>query len=245
MKYPSTTLLALALTTSAVSAQTFLIDFGNNSSFRGADVTTDTNGNSWTSVWSGAFYSDLVDIDGVSQSGYNFGFDSDPIAVGGSDFFNGPSGSTEDPTAVVINSAALGNLGGANEAVYDYYRTSAFQLQGFSQGDQVELTFFGSHKFNADNVTRYAVYTDTNFTTIVDSVDLTVGIGSAHNQNQVAVLTTTVGANGIIYVAYDGANGTGDGFLNALQVSVVPEPSAYALIAGTIALGWIMVRRRK
>jgi len=38
--------------------------------------------------------------------------------------------SDSDPSACVIDADALGNLG-INEAVYDYYVNSAFQIQGW------------------------------------------------------------------------------------------------------------------
>jgi hypothetical protein len=229
----------------SLNAQTVLLDFGNTSSFRGADVTgSDTNGNYWNSVNAGAFFSNIVDTTGAATS-YNFGFDGDPIPVGGSDYYNGPAGGTEDPDSVVVNSVALGILGGANEAVFDYYRTSAFQVQGFTAGQQVELTFFGSHKYNTENTTRYSTYSDTDYTTVLDFTDLVIGVGSAHNQDQTVSLTTIVGANGVIYVAFDGATGTGDGYLNAMSVAVVPEPGTYALIGGLCALSFVALRRRR
>jgi hypothetical protein len=36
-----------------------------------------------------------------------------------------------------------------------------------------------------------------------------------------------------------------DSFIDNLTITVVPEPSAYALIGGLLALSWVMVRRRK
>lgn len=237
------TCLVLILST-FTHAQTVLIDFGNDSSFRGASVVNpDENSHTWNSVYSGAFFANMVDIDNVATT-IDFGFDSSPIPVGGTDYFNGPSGSTQDPTATVFNASALGSLG-AQEAVYDYYKTSAGQIQGLGAGTEVQLTFYGSHKFNADNTTRYATYTDTDFTSVVDFADLVVGVGSAHNQDTTVSLNATANASGVVYFAWDGATTTGEGYLNAMSVTVIPEPSTFALFAVSALAGIIAYRRRK
>ena len=223
--------LGLALLTATLiggssQATSILIDLGSDESFRGASVTSpDSNGNHWTSVWSGAFYSDLVDTTGTPTT-VDFGFSSAP----GTDYFNGPSGATQDPAATVYNAAALGDLG-INEAVYDYYVSSTFQIQMLDTSKTYDLTFFGSHKFNNDNTTRYTVYTDGSFSTPVASVDLLVGVNADHNQDTVATLSGVAPQpDGIIYVGFEGATG-GNGYLNALQITeVIPEPSTAALM---------------
>jgi len=238
-----TTSLAAAAATLAFAAAharaaPVLIDFGNDDSFRGVSTPSpDADGNFWTSVWSGAFYTDLVDADGNATT-TDFGFSS----AAGTDYFNGPSGATQDPTATVYDDAALGLLG-ADEALYDYYVSSTFQIQGLDPSFTYDLALFGSHKFNNDDVTRYTAYDDSSFTNPVASVDLTVGVGSAHNTDTVAMLTGLVpDANGILYIGFAGANG-GSGYLNAMSVTtVIPEPAAAAV--GVAGLGLLLVRRR-
>jgi len=231
-----------------VKADIILIDFGNTNSFRGASQTgPDSNGNYWNSVWSGQFYSGLVDIEN-NVTAVNFGFSSAP----GTDSFNGPAGNTSGITtnpAVVnntqIDSVALGNLGGSLAAAFDFYVNSTFQIQGLSLANTYNLTFFGSHKFNANNVTRYTLYSDNTFSNALGFVDLTVGIGSAHNSNTVATLSgITPQPGGVIYIGFGGAGGTGSGYLNAMQIEVVPEPaSALLMIIGGAALA--VTRRRR
>lgn len=215
----------------AASAQTVLIDFGNSSSFRGADVVNpDPNGNFWTSVWSGAFYADIVDIDG-NQTTIDFGFNGAP---GGTDYFNGPSGATQDPAATVYDAAALGDLG-VNEAVYDYYADANFEVQGLDPAETYNFTFYGAHKFNADNTTRYTAYTDGTFSATIASVDLLVGDGPDHNTNTLVTLEGLApDTNGIIYIGFTGANG-GSGYLNAMKVEIVPDIAFTAQPAGDIA----------
>ncbi len=199
-------------------AQTVLIDLGNDASYRGVSVTNPApNGTHWNSVWSGAFYTDLVDINGVPTT-VDFGFSQ----VAGTDSYNGPAGATDDPSCPcpensVYDAGALGDLG-VDEAVYDYYVTSLFEIQGLDPALTYDLTFFGSHKYNADNTTRYEAYTDGSAAIAIKHVDLVVGVDENHNTSQTAQLTGLVpDASGIIYIGFYGANG-GDGYLNCMKI---------------------------
>lgn len=211
------------------NATTILIDLGTPPSFRGAAVTNpDPNGNHWNSVWSGAFYADLLDISGNPTS-VDFGFSS----AAGTDYFNGPSGATQDPAASVYDAVALGPLG-VDEAVYDYYVNSSFQIQQLDPSKSYDITFYGSHKFNNDNTTRYGVYTDGSFAVEEAGVELLVGVNADHNQDRLATLNgVSPQADGIIYVSFAGAAG-GNGYLNAFSIAeVIPEPTALALVLAT------------
>jgi hypothetical protein len=223
----------------SAGAQTVLVDLGNNSSFRGASVTNpDVKGHYWNSVWSGAYYPNLVDLNGSSTS-LALGFD----AAEGNDSYNGPAGTTFDPSQSVYNSAALGNLG-INEAVYDYYVNSRFQIQGLDSSKTYNLTLFGSHKYNDNNTTRYTIYTDSTYTTPVAFADLVVGVNDAHNQDTVATINGVSPQTGnILYIGFAGAGG-GSGYLNDLQITAsVPEPSALLLLASGIGLAFCFRRR--
>ena len=225
-------------------AQTILLDLGNSSSFRGVNVTNpDANGHHWNSVWAGAFYPNLVDFNG-NATPIDLGFSSD----GGNDSFNGPAGVTSNPptpaeiAATDIDAAALGNLG-VKEAVMDFYVNSRFQIQQLDPAKRYNITFFGSHKFNNDNTTRYTVYTDGTFTTPVASADLLVGVDNAHNRDRVATISNLAPqASNIVYVGFAGANG-GNGYLNVLQITVIPEPGTLLLLACGSAL-IVSLRRR-
>jgi hypothetical protein len=172
--------------------QTVLIDIGNGSSFRGVSVTNpDDNGRYWNSVWSAAFYADMVNTSNQSTR-MDLGFDG----AAGTDSFNGPAGATTQPptpselAATVFNAATLGDLGVTN-AVFDFYINSQFQLQGLETGLTYRLTFFGSHKFSTDDATTYALCTDNTYATTVASVNLNVqtpGSPGLHNTGTVAVL---------------------------------------------------------
>jgi hypothetical protein len=240
--------LGVAILAGSAAADIILVDFGNDSSFRGASqVGVDANGNTWNSVWSGAFYSGLLNTDGDATT-VNFGFTS----AGGTDSFNGPAGATANPItptqidSVDIDAPALGLLGGSNAAVFDYYGSSTFQLQNLDPLLTYNLTFFGSHKFNADDTTRYTVYTDNTFSVPVVFADLVVGVGNAHNRDTTVTISGLSPQSGnILYVGFVGSDGSSSGYLNAMQIEVVPEPAAVSLLVlGGLVLGWMRTRRR-
>jgi|APTNR8051073442_1049403.scaffolds.fasta_scaffold00052_47 hypothetical protein len=220
-------------------ADIILVDFGNNLSFRGTNtVSPDANGNYWNSVDSGAFYANLVDQNNTATT-LDLGFD----AATGTDYFNGPSGAVEDPSATVYNASALGNLG-VDGAVYDYYVNSRFQLQQLDPTKTYTLTFFGSHKFNTDTQTLYTVYSDNTYTIPVASVLLTIGTtGGDHNQDTVATISgLTAQAGNALYIGFAGSGGN-NGYLNALEIHVVPEPTSL-LLAGLGGLLLASLRQR-
>ncbi|TWT35943.1 hypothetical protein KOR34_08400 [Posidoniimonas corsicana] len=232
----------LTLASGTTQAESWLIDLGNDSSFRGASTPSpDSNGNHWTSVWSGAFYQDIPNSDGVSTA-VDFGF----TTPGGTDSYNGPAGPTDGgqpPANSVYDVSALGDLG-VDEAVYDFYTNSTFQIQNLSVGGSYNLSFFGSHKYNGNNTTRYTVYTDATFSTPIASADLLVGVDDMHNQDMVATISgVSPAADGILYVGFGGAGG-GEGYLNALQLTAVPEPTSLAALACLVAPAWSRRRAR-
>ena len=242
----ATSAVAVLASTGVTRAAEFLIDLGNNSSYRGASVVSpDANGNTWTSVWSGAFYQDIRDSAG-NTTPVDFGFTS----PGGTDSYNGPAGVDPDtgnpnpPSSSVFDAAALGDLG-VNEAVFDYYTNSTFQIQNLDPTMVYDLTFFGSHKYNTvDNTTRYTVYTDDTFSTPVASADLLVGVDADNNLGNTATISgLSPQANDILYVGFRGATG-GDGYLNALRIQerAVPEP---AVAVSLVGLGLAAAARRR
>ena len=227
-----------------VYAGTILVDFGNAVSWRGVDAPSpDVNGNYWTSVWSGAYYPDMVDINGNATT-VDFGF-SNP---GGTDSYNGPAGVTSSPVtpaeiaATDIDAVALGNLG-VNEAAMDFYTNSTFEIQGLDSTKTYNLTFYGSHKFGGVT-TVYEVYTDNTYTTLVDSASLDVTDAASpwlHNRDTVATITgLSPQVSDILYVSFAGINAT-EGYLNAMQIDEVPEPATMALLF----IGGLLARKRR
>jgi hypothetical protein len=233
-----------------VGAQTVLLDFGNSTSFRGASVPNpDMNGNFWNSLQPGLFYSNLVDTTNTATT-IDFGFSTGV----GTDSFNGPAGVTTFPNptaaeiaATDIDASALGILG-IKEAAIDFAASDPnlpvrFEIQQLDPAKTYNLTFFGSHKFNVDNTTIYNVYTDNTYTTLVDSASLLVGVNGDHNRDTVASMSgLSPQASNILYVQFAGSTGN-SGYLNALQISAVPEPSSLLLMASAAGLAFLNRRR--
>ena len=228
-----------------------LLDFGNNNTFRGASVPNpDPNGNYWNSLQTGVFYQNLVDTKNTPTA-INFGFSSGV----GTDSYNGPAGDTSAGTPAShvadtdIDAAALGILG-VKEAAFDFVTNPSdgvplrLEIQQLDPTQFYKLTFFGSHKYNAQNTTRYSIFSDASYATLVASVDLVVGVDAAHNRDQVAVLNHIFPqAGNILFVQVDGA-GSGTGYLNSLALESIPEPSAAIALmgGGSLLLG---LRRRR
>lgn len=208
-----------------------LIDFGNASSWRGVTTPSpDINGHYWNSVWSGAFYPDMLDLDG-NPTTVDFGFALD--GAGGTDSYNGPAGvvTSNPPTPADIartdiDAAALGNLG-VKEAAMDFYTTSRFEIQGLDPTKTYNLTFFGSHMYNEnDDITVYSVYTDGAYSALVDSNSLLVGGNGVWNRDTVARINDVDPQdNDILYIKFI-ASGGGLGYLNCMQIEEAPPVKA-------------------
>lgn len=240
---------------SSGTAQTILVDFGSDISFRGVSVPApDVNGNYWNSITPGPFIADLRDINNNATT-IDIGFDT-PV---GTDSFNGPAGATSfpDPTpaeiaATDIDAAALGNLG-VKEAAIDFAASpggannnTRFQIQGLDPSKTYTLTLFGSHKFSDNDATVYSVFTDNTYSTLVDSASLNVqtpGMPWLHNRDTVATISNLAPqASNILYVQFVGAQGN-LGYLNSFQLTAVPEPASLLLMAGGV--GMVAVIRRR
>lgn len=253
--------LVMAMATTAglavsAAAQTVLVDFGSDNSFRGVSVPIpDVNGNYWNSLTPGPFFPGLIDIDNNITT-VALGFDT---AVG-TDSFNGPSGATSfpDPTAAEIaatdiDAVALGNLG-VKEAAIDFAASpggadnrTRFQIQGLNPAKTYTLTLFGSHKFSDNDTTVYSVFTDNTYTTLLDTASLNVqtpGSPHLHNRDTVATIANLAPqASNILYMQFVGSNG-GLGYLNSFQLEAIPEPSTLLLAASGVGLV-LGIRRRR
>jgi hypothetical protein len=217
-------------------AQTVLIDFGSDTSYRGLSVDNpDDNGNYWNSVQPGLLVP-LVDIENQATT-VQLGWDT-PVAT---DSYNGPAGATSDETYqtdvfnTVIDPQALGLLGGALEAPFDYaagydgidHFPVRFQIQGLNPAATYDLTFFGSHAFSNDMTTVYTVYSDDTYMTEIASTMLDIQGPDAFfepNRDRVATITGVAPqADNILYIEFVGATGFG-GYLNDLLIETNAPP---------------------
>jgi hypothetical protein len=224
-------------------AQTVLIDFGDENTYRSLSVlAADSNGNYWNSIQPGLLIENLVDLDDVPTT-IDIGWDT-PV---GFDSYNGPAGATGpadvkadlrafDLPFTDIDPVALGNLGGALEGAFDYItgpgpedpdKRVRFQIQNLNPSQTYDLTFFGSHSYSDDALTEFTIYSDSTYTTQVASVSLEVRDPTEfwlHNRDAVATLTgLTPQTDNILYVQFVGAFGN-LGYLNAMQIASLAAP---------------------
>lgn len=221
------------------SAQTVLIDFGNNEAqYRGIAVPNpDPKGHYWNSVQPGLLYPPvgsnppgMIDIQNVPTT-VLLGWTT-PV---GTDSYNGPAGATDSlPLAshlqdLFYDPVALGNLG-VDEAVFDFAASPItededtrcrFNLQGLDPTKKYELTLYGSHSYSNDPTTVYSVYNDPAYANLIGTANLNVqdpNSPGAHNLDQVAVIGgLSPGPDGILYVQFQSLTGN-LGYLNALQL---------------------------
>jgi len=216
------------------SAQTVLIDFGSDTSYRGLSVNNpDSNGNYWNSVQPGLLIPDLIDIANNATT-IDLGWDT-PV---GTDSYNGPAGETHEMTLeenvqnTNIDATALGNLGGALEGPFDFaagydginHFPVRFQIQGLNPAATYDLTFFGSHAFSDDATTVYTVYTDETYTTPVATTSLDIqdpDLFFEPNRDRIATINgVSPQTDNILYIEFVGETGKG-GYLNAMQIEAM------------------------
>ncbi len=221
-------------------SQTVLIKMGDNQTFNGTNAPSpDIHGHYWNSVDSSQFFPYLTNIDGTLAQWAAFGFELG--AVGNTDANNGPAGPVPPgtPSQCVIQTNALGNLG-IQQAVYDYYVNSEFEIQNLSPSRTYTLTFFGSHSASVSDYTVYSIFTNSAYTMLETAVALYVqypATPSVPNSNMVVSATVLPGTNGILYIKFQGTNtvnggiGTNQvgGYLNCLQITQGPSTNPPAV----------------
>ena len=212
-------------------AQTWLIDFGATNSYRGASqVGADANGNQWNSVVPNWYVSALKTVTGASST-----VDFAPPSGVGIDSFNGPlGGNVSNPLtaaqvdAIVIDSGALGILGGSKAAAADYMSSSGanrnFQIKWLNTSLTYDASFYGAHKFpvGGEN-TVVRAFSDGTYATQVASASMNVGGGGNYNSNTTVSLTnlrptSTDGLGRQLSFQFGTSSGTNSGYLNAMSL---------------------------
>jgi len=212
-----------------VHAQTWLLSFDNATGYRGASQNgTDTNGNLWNNLnpW---YWQTIQTVSGTTSGGFH----GDVLStVANVDSWGGPAGINEsDPLTqaqidgVVIDSAALGLLGGSQAAAAGYAVTSNatspnwnFQITTLNTKLTYDAIFYGAHTSVGTSTSVYSAYTDGNYTTQSQSTTLNVGGNSTYNTNTVATLTgLTTDASSQLNFQLSGSGGS-YGYLNSMEL---------------------------
>lgn len=124
-------------------------------------------------------------------------------------------------------------------------------FSGLDSSKIYELTITGARSEDRERFTRYSVSGFGTQTLQTSGNNPAAGTGLVNWNNDDFV--TIAGITGVTFfnltlegnAAFDFTGSSTFGYVNALQLAVIPEPSSYALIAGLFGLAAIMVRRRK
>jgi autotransporter-associated beta strand protein len=212
----------------SASAQTWLVNLNDAAGYRGASQNgTDANGNLWNNInpwgWVG-----IQTTFGTSSGNFRGNLLGTSAGV---DSFNGPLGSNvSNPLtqaqvdSVVIDSAALGLLGGSKAAAAGYASSNAtngwnFYLGNLNSNLTYDVSFYGANRWGGTSV--YSAFSGSNFTTQIQSISLNVGGSGVYNSNQTATLTglrtvaTQDSSQGLHLRMTGSSNGT-SGYVNAM-----------------------------
>ena len=208
---------------SQAEAQNWLINFNNAIGYRGASQTNaDANGNLWNNLNPG-YWQDIVTVAGSTNGTFRGNLSG---TTAGIDSYNGPLGTNvsnpltdAEIASVIIDSTALGLLGGSKAAAAGYAVSTDwnFALYNLNSVLTYDAAFYGSHMY-ASATSVYAAYSDFSYTTQLASTALNVGVGSAYNSNTVATLTGLApGASNGLNFKLSGTGGA-SGYLNAMSL---------------------------
>jgi hypothetical protein len=212
----------------AANAQSFLIDFG--------DVEGGTTDGNWNNCIDSALsISDMIDTSG-NVSDYDLSVSKDSM--------HGWSRENDEgaPSPFDVSSAYLDGI---------YVVSGQTVTLTFSDLDSTltyDFDFFGSRDAEETRITDYTVYTTTpsegTTVSLTTSGDDLGGEEVDYNTEDIAsVYGITPNESNEIYVDITVSAGS-FGYLNAMQLTAIPESGTYALLAGLTALAAIATRRR-
>ena len=226
-------LSAWAFFSGELVAQTWLINFNTSTGYRGASQTNaDSNGNLWNNV-NPSFWSTLTNTAGTASGGFR----GNLLGSGaGLDSYNGPLGTNvANPLtqtqidSVLVDSAALGLLGGSKAAAAGYAVTTNtaknwyFLVSVANTNLRYDVSFYGAHKYGGTTV--YSAFSDGAYSNLVSSTSLNVGSGGVYNSNTVVTLSGLIpgirsdptASGTALHLKMEGTNG-GSAYLNAMMV---------------------------
>ncbi len=144
----------------------------------------------------------------------------------GEDVWSGSSVTTDDYGRILsfLNFNGLGGAAAIGEPPIAVLPVFSGAIDSGSAGNHAVFIIHDGDDINSLGVGNYFGIVTTTFQTVAQGSP-PVGFTGANQWD-----TTLIGAAGSLSLA---------------QISAVPEPSAYAAIAGLLALGWVATRRRK
>lgn len=256
MKLPVVFTLSL-LATSAISsihsanAQTILIDFGSDNAANGSFLSIsnssngpDSNGNYWNNLFvNGSTLNNMVFSDN-SPSGISMAAPGTLVGAAGGGWGIGNG-------TVNLSSPNLNIFTAYTDGIYQFTAggSNTLTFSGLNPSKTYNFSIFGSRAdAGANRVTRYTVAGSggSSFQTLTTSGPNIGGSGINFNNSQTANFSG-IQPNGSNEITVTMSVESGAAWhLNALQLTVVPEPETNALLlAAAIAGAWLSFFRRK
>ncbi|MEO0515554.1 MAG: PEP-CTERM sorting domain-containing protein [Planctomycetota bacterium] len=213
-------LASLAVAGLAMSASgAVLVDFGSSN-------TSGVIGGNHFNAWNPGNNIDLIETDGVTDSGWNLASTTPAVTNNGSspDFVFNYNGAPTPFADDSIVSDALNLQPGVVRNV------RFFNLDALTE---YEVVIYAGRDSSQTRVTTYTLVAEAGGT-VLDSGTLQTsgvgsGTGSTYNNDDLLTLKGTTDSDGELFLQYEAT--TGDfGYLNALQFNVVPEPASMVLV---------------
>ena len=196
---------------------------------------------------SGGFGFDSAGVNAVPDTlndGYGFGGNSgEQVAfIHRATYFDGSSVPDPRPTVDDYTSFGEGALEGTTAALGNGNAPLSFSITAGLQGLRIDSLMIDTTNANADLIVGFQRAGDAAGSTVtlnsgnlMDTADLTSSIVVSAGTSQTFTISLNSGSLNTGHVVNE----------FVLNGAVIPEPGTYALMAGTLALGAVMLRRRR
>jgi len=242
--------IGIAAFTSSASAQSILIDFGSGNATNGSYLTVsnssngpDSNGNYWNNLFlNGSTLNNMVFSDN-SSSGISMAAPGTLVGAAGGGWGIGNG-------TVNLSSPNLNIFTAYTDGIYQFAAggSNTLTFSGLNPTKTYNFSIFGSRAdAGANRVTRYTIagLGGSSFQTLTTSGPGVGGAGVNFNNSQTANFSG-IQPNGSNEITLTMSVESGVAWhLNALEITVVPEPTTKALlILAALAGSWLSFRRK-
>jgi len=231
--------LAMGFATSACG-QTILVDFGNNGTNGNITTSPDLNGKYWNNSYNGGYSitNMVTTVNGASTIDLAYttavATNSSSLAVGGAPSPFNIGTAYED--AIFTTATTLGT-------------GITFRLSQLDPTKTYTFALFGSRSATDSRTTNFSITGSTTATATLQTSGTNLGgVGINYNNSTARVISGIApnGSNQIDVTFFASAGDLNDfAYLNAMEITVIPEPSTWALLAFSLTTVMVLRRRRQ